>query len=193
MVMDKFQFKYFQDHNRYAHFTDKPCQFCGTHESCLEGVYFENYDENFELESICINCLINAKAKVNIPEYLIKKLTENIKQFNSEFRDLEVENKVKELVGELERTPPIPWIQANAWQICCGDFMTYLGELEQEDYNSRSEDGNGKEYLISIMKEDYKDRIDDIEWLWSEIGDFVAVYVFKCRHCNKMIAIWQCY
>lgn len=185
--MNSPKFKYFDNVLENAEFTDIPCEICGSQKNCLEGLYFECDDIN----SACIDCLSKGKIKVNITEFIKERIIAHLKENNK--NEDEIERKVKMLVDELERTPPVPWIQYNDWPICCNDFTKYLGEWGKEDIIRNSHDKNEKEHLISILDDFSKSRIDNLDCFWDEIGDDVAIFVFKCIYCSKLIAVWQSY
>jgi uncharacterized protein CbrC (UPF0167 family) len=187
--MQNWNFRYFDDLLANAEFTDSPCESCGSEVNCLDGIYFDEPD--FDRESICIECLVEGKVKVQINHYLIEKLKEHIA---NTYPNKEEARKIAHFqVTELEKTPPVPWIQQNDWVVCCGEFAKYIGEWEQEKFNVSSTDGNGLEHLMSILEKDYRDRIEDVTFFWEDIGNDTAVYVFECLRCSKKIAIWQSY
>ena len=49
-----------------------------------------------------------------------------------------IQNRIKDNASSkieiLKYTPPIPWVQFNDWQVCCDDYMQYIGEWEQKDF-----------------------------------------------------------
>jgi uncharacterized protein CbrC (UPF0167 family) len=168
------KFKYFSNPLKYAEFTDVKCQSCGTTQNCLEGEYFDRGDD---VVSVCLNCLNQGVIVVDLPEYI---------------KDRIHQDKTEKLT-RLERTPPVPWIQYNDWPVCCDDFMCYIGEWEQKEFDENSENGNGKEYLISLLDENIKNRVDDINVLWDDLGEYTALFVFECIHCKRKKGIPQSY
>lgn len=171
-----YKFKYFEDPFKDAEFIDEEeCQSCGSRKHCLEGEYFD-FEE--EVISVCLDCLMEGKLRVNIPDYIKDRVTGKEKE---------------EKVSELEKTPPIPWIQYNDWPVCCNDFAKYLGEWNREDFNNQSEDGNGLSYLLSILDQSMKGVIVDSQIFWEDIGNYTAIFVFECLCCSKRIAIPQSY
>ena len=170
-----------------AIFTDEKCEICGGEEFCLDGVYFEY---NQDISSVCLKCLRAGKMVVDIPQYLIDRITSEVSKI---YEKDEVEKRIGIIVDELRRTPPVPWIQNNNWQICCGDFMEYIGEWDKEEIIINSQKENSRDYLMSIMEESFRNRIDDVNYFWEEIGYDVAVFIFKCINCSKYTAVWQSY
>ena len=67
-------YKYFSDVKKNADFTEEPCQFCGTKEDCLEGMYFEQSD----ITSVCLSCLDEKKIGVDIPDYIQNRIKNNV-------------------------------------------------------------------------------------------------------------------
>ncbi len=166
-------YKYFENVEKNAYFTDVPCQFCSSKRSCLDGVFFERDD----IVSICLNCFDQKKANVEVPDY-IKARVKN-----------DVDNKFE----SLQFNPPVPWIQSNDWPVCCDDYMIYVGEWEQDDFNNHSETGHGKETFKSLMDSETLKRVENFDVLWNELGNETAAFAFKCLHCGKIIIICQDY
>lgn len=187
----KWHFRYFDASEKNAEFTDTPCESCGSDENCLEGVYFDELD--FDRESVCLECLVQGKITVHLSDYLIDKLKRHIKLMNPTLQNKEVLKAVNQQVEELKKTPPIPWIQSNDWVICCGEFAKYIGEWSQKDLNEASKNNDGLAYFLEILEQDYKDRVDDSDLLWDDLGNQSAAYVFECLNCSQRIANWQNY
>ena len=59
-------YKYFENVEKNAYFTETPCQFCGGKHLCLDGIFFEKDD----LESICLDCFEKKQIHVAIPDYI---------------------------------------------------------------------------------------------------------------------------
>ena len=167
-------YKYFNNAKKNGYFTDTHCQFCGSNEHCLDGVFFQRSDD---LESICLSCFDKKEISVVIPDYVAYKVKEN--------RD--------EKVNTLSFCPPVPWIQNNEWPVCCDDFMEYIGEWEQKEFTEYSENSDGislpKEFLIDELKE----KVANYDCLWEDLGYGTAAFVFKCSQCGKIKVICQDY
>jgi uncharacterized protein CbrC (UPF0167 family) len=183
-------FKYFSNPLKNAEFTDEKCQSCGSDEYCLEGVYFDKGDE---VTSVCLDCLKKGIVTVDIPEFIQERIKSHLHETFPSKDEKEIELLYHSLLRELERTPPVPWIQYNDWPVCCGDFMQYIGEWKREDFNNAAEDRNGKNFIISILDDFTKSKIDDVDVFWNDIGEYTAVFVFKCLQCDKLTAIAQSY
>ena len=63
-------YKYFDNVKKNAVFTEQACQFCGSKNDCLEGVYFEKNN----IESVCVECLAQSKTSVYIPDEIQSKI-----------------------------------------------------------------------------------------------------------------------
>lgn len=188
--MKNFNYEYYEDVLKNAQFTKEECQICSSKENCLEGIYF---NQGSQLKSVCLNCLNEGKIKVDIPVYLKNKLYESIKKSDVNQDEKEIELKVNKLSEKLEKNPPVPWIQENEWTVCCGDFLKFIGEWEQEDFNEKAENGNGKEKFEELLDENSRKRIDNIDILWEDLGNETAAFVFRCNHCYKYIVVCQSY
>lgn len=164
-------YKYFENVETNAYFTDIPCQFCGSKEFCLDGVFFERED----VTSICLNCFDKKRINVEVPEYIKAR----------------VKNDADKKFQLLKFNPPVPWIQSNDWPVCCDDYMVYVGEWEQGDFNKHSE--KGKELLKKLMDSDTLNRIENFDALWNDLGKGTAAFTFKCSHCGKIIVLCQDY
>lgn len=185
-----YKFKYFLNPEKNASYVDEPCEVCGSSDLCLDGTYFDNQEE---LESICMECLVKGKVVVEFPSFLYDKIYYELKRIKPTLTEEEIKYNVNDIFSELEKTPPVPWLQYNDWPVCCGDFMTYLGELTRNELNSMAVDGDGKTLLLSLIDDEMKNRIDSLEALWDDLGDHVIAYHFKCMECDKQIAILQSY
>jgi hypothetical protein len=182
--------KYFVDFKKNAVFSNEQCDICGSNDNCLEAEYFDN-DEDFR--SICLKCLLSGKQLVNIPSYLKNKLIENIKQVDKRISDKIINEKVENILDELSKTPPVPWVQFNNWPVYNGDFMKYIGEWNKEDFIKNSSDKNGKNYILSLLDEQIKKQIDDMDAFWDDIGENTIVFVFESIDKSKRQAIVQSY
>jgi uncharacterized protein CbrC (UPF0167 family) len=184
------EFKYFHDFLNNTEFKKEPCDNCGRTPT-LAGVYFGG---DRELNAVCVDCLVSGQVTVHVPRYLIKRLRENVKVSHPDWSEVLVESKVDQAVSDLSRTPPIPWIQNNDWVICHGDFACYLGEWKQYRLISEAPDGDGKEYLFSLLNPTDRPGRDSLEDLWESVAaDWTAVYVFQCLKCFRRFAVVQMY
>ena len=184
------KFKYFSNPEINAEFTEEKCQVCGDGKNCLEGEYFDKGDE---VSSVCLNCLIKGEVTVEISSYLRKKLFSHLSEIYTQKDNSEIDELSGAIVGDLEKNPPVPWIQYNDWPVCDGDFMQYLGEWKREDFNNFSPNGNGKEYLLSILDKSTRKKIDDIDVFWGDIGNYTAVFVFRSINSDKTVGVAQSY
>lgn len=184
----EYKFKYFQDPLKYARYVEEPCEICGSTNLCLNGDYLERNDE---LESVCLDCLVEGKVVVQFPSFLYDRLSAEVKRFNPKLGEDDIRSVVKGIFSILEKTPPVPWIQYNDWPVCCGDFMLFLRELEREDFNNFAGNGNGKEILLNMLDDETKNRIESLEILWDELGDYSIAYQFECFRCNKTKVVIQ--
>ena len=164
---------YYQDVKKNAVFTKEPCQYCGKKEECLEGIYFEQDG----VTSVCLSCLDSKKIEVDIPKYVRSR----------------IKNSVNSKSDVLKYTPPIPWVQYNDWQVCCDDYMKYIGEWEQEQFKNESVERDGISALKNLLNEDTLCKVDDISILWEDIGYDTVAYVFECSVCGKKKVVCQSY
>lgn len=181
-------YKYFENVENNAAFSNNKCQFCASNVRCLEGIYFE---QGREIKSVCLKCLEKKKASVNIPSYLIERLDEEIRK-NCKHHE-GVTDIVNEKITELKYTPPIPWIQYNDWQVCCSDFMKYLGEWEKKDFIDKLENGSGINAFETVLDDISKNKVEDMEILWNDIGENTVAFAFRCLKCNCIKVVCQSY
>ena len=167
-------YKYFEDAKKNGYFTETPCQFCGSHDFCLDGVFFQRADD---LSSICLECFDKRRINVDIPSYVACKVEDN-------------RNKK---VTELGFCAPVPWIQNNDWPVCCDDFMIYIGEWEQEDFIAHSTNGDGLSLLKELLIDELKDNVESYDALWEDLGYETAAFAFKCPKCGKIVVVCQDY
>lgn len=165
------KYEYFENVEKNALFTDVQCQFCGSNHYCLDGLYFKRND----IISICLNCFDKKIINVEIPDYIKARIKS----------DADIKFK------SLQFNPPVPWTHSNDWAVCCDDYMIYVGNWKQEDFNNHSETGNGKELLEKLMNPEVLNKVGNINTLWEHIGTEMLAFVFKCSHCEKYIIICQ--
>lgn len=166
-------YKYFENVERNAYFTEIPCQFCGSDKFCLDGVFFDRDD----IVSICLNCFDKKKVNVEIPDYIKTRVKRN--------KDIKIKS--------LEFNPPVPWIQNNDWPVCCDDYMVYVGEWKHEKFVNYDKNKNGIECLKELLDEEISNRVENFDILWNDIGDGTVAFAFKCACCNKIKIICQDY
>lgn len=188
--MKNLNYEYYENVLKNAEFTKEKCQICSSEEKCLEGIYFE---QGSKLKSVCLNCLNEGKIKVDIPVYLKNKLYESIKKIDVNQDKDTIELKVNMIIEKLEKTPPVPWIQNNEWPVCCGDFLKFIGEWEQEDFNEKAEDKNGKKKFEELLDENTRKKVDNIDVLWEDLDNETVAFVFRCNHCDKYTVVCQSY
>ena len=166
-------YRYFENTEENAYFTETPCQFCGSSQFCLDGVFFDRPD----ITSICLYCFDKKQVNVEVPEYIKARVkTDADRKFES-----------------LQFTPPVPWIQSNDWPVCCDDYMVYIGEWEQEDFNSYSKRESGKDALAKLLAPEILKRVENLDVLWEDLGYGTAAFAFRCPQCGKTVIICQDY
>lgn len=185
-----YKFKYFLDPEKDASYVDEPCEVCGSSNLCLDGTYFDHEEE---LESICMECLVKGKIVVEFPDFLYDKIYNELKRINPTLSEEKIKDNMNEIFSVLEKTPPVPWIQYNDWPVCCGDFMIYLGELTRDQLNAMDINNDGKNLLLRLIDNETKNRIDNLDFLWDGLGDYVIAYYFQCTKCDKQTVILQSY
>jgi uncharacterized protein CbrC (UPF0167 family) len=184
------QYKYFDNVLKNGEFTDERCQVCATKENCLEGEYF---DQDYDVISVCLECLNKGLITVNIPQFIKDRIYSQIENNLHGKSKENIEKTTNVLIEMLSKTPPVPWVQYNDWPVCCNDFARYLGEWNKDDIINKAPDGDGKKYLLSILDDFTKSKVDNIDILWEDIGKYTAVFAFECIECSKKIAICQSY
>jgi Uncharacterised protein family (UPF0167) len=184
------EFKYFQDPLKNIEFTDEPCQYCGSEVNCIEGVYLDTQDE---VSSVCLKCFTEGKVIIEISDYIIEKLYNHLLTTYPKRSKTDISEICNSLISELAKTPPVPWIQYNDWPVLNGDFMRYIGEWSQVELSENSPDGDGKKFLLEIIDDFTRDKIDDFDVFWNDIGEYTAIFVFVCIVSGKKVAIAQNY
>jgi uncharacterized protein CbrC (UPF0167 family) len=186
-------FRYFPDYKALAQFEPGPCSCHSTDQGpsfqCLTGQYFDNPDVP---EAVCVEDLKAGVFRVYIDDYVIGLLEQSVRGIYPDWSSDQIQSHVERAIDELSRTPPVPWIQHNAWPACHGDFCRYLGEWDQNKLNGMADRGDGKSYLMSIIQE--PEGVGDPDGLWENIGNgWAAIFVFECLSCGRHIAIDQSY
>ena len=172
------EFKYFKDFKRNAIFVDTPCD--KGHESpFLDGEYF---DGNYEDQGICVECLIKGRKVVHIQ----KLLRDNLYKC--------VADNADRVIWELERTPPVPWIQYNNWPLCCSDAMQYRGEYSTSNTFDDDELYGMPDVLWNIIDEIGKLQANNYKSLIQSLNEGMsACFIFKCLKCGRFEAVCQSY
>lgn len=174
-------FRLFKDFERNAKFTDEACE--PDHSPpFFDGDYFDN--EEYEDQGVCLNCLVTGLKVVDIGDYVRSKIEKNAPAA------LDAQRFVK----ELERTPPVPWIQYNDWAFCCGEPMQYRGEYSNDSDFNDSELKEIPQNLWSIVNDDGKQQAGSFEALQDSIENgMTACFIFKCLKCKRFEAVCQSY
>lgn len=184
------KFRYFPEYKKWAKFSNEKC-LCLDNLPCLDAIYFENPDIE---DPVCLDLLVNGQVQVEIPDYLQKQLLNSLQKTHPDWNEGHINNLAAQIVDTLSKTPPIPWIQHNAWPVCCGDFCCYLGEWDHERISEASPDGDGSAFLWAMLEEPYRKRRENPNNLWQEIKSrWTVIYVFRCFECDKLIAVDQSY
>lgn len=82
----------------------------------------------------------------------------------------------QEAVVELSRTPSFWTWQQASWLICCNNFMLYMGEWGEEDFNRYAPNGAGKDLFDQVQQCGTQ--------TWDQLRED-GFYVFRCSHCEK--------
>lgn len=110
----------------------------------------------------------------------------------------------KSALLEIGFSPHIATYQKSEYLCHCNDFMTYIGRWEPGDFNKNAVDGDGRKLWMRMVDgktnslwdrtlKDIKEYGD--EWPQYEDSGWsggAMVYVFKCRHCDKLRCYWDC-
>ena len=185
---NQYTFPYFPDYMKWAYFTDPPWLCCEDGETpCLVGTYFDGSEDL--PDEICLHDLVTGKYRVDVPDYLEQALARSIQATFSDLAADEVQLRCSAAVAALSKTPPVPWIQSNAWPVCHGDFCQYTGEWNQEELTKHAPDGNGLAYLMTILVNLDTSPIANPAGLWDEIASgWTTIFVFQCFTCGKRLA-----
>jgi uncharacterized protein CbrC (UPF0167 family) len=174
------EFRFFRDFERNAKFTDEPCA-PGHQPPFFDGTYF---DGEYEDEGVCLDCLVSGRKVVEIESYLRSKIE----------KYAQTQSDAARIIQELERTPPVPWIQYNDWPFCCHEPMQYRGEYSSESHFEDSELDEFAQNLWGMVDEQGKLQAGDFASLQGSIEDgMTACFIFKCLHCGRFAAVCQSY
>ena len=89
----------------------------------------------------------------------------------------------EESMRELARTPNFIANQESVWLTHCNDFMGYLGEWGQDDFNRNAPDHNGRATFNAVDQSiSYRVRA------WDDLGDGFGFSLFRCLHCGQLRA-----
>lgn len=174
------KFRLYNHLKKNAVFTDNYCD-KGHKGPFLDGDYF---DSEYDGQGVCLNCLETGEKTVSIQKYMVLKIGKYTKS----------PQDVEQIIRELERTPPVPWIQYNDWSFCCNGPMQYQGE-HSTDVQFKSNDlKEFPEMLWEIADENGKKQAGNPDALLASINNgFTACFIFKCQKCSRFEAVCQTY
>ncbi|MBI1923911.1 CbrC family protein [Candidatus Poribacteria bacterium] len=174
------QFRRFHNVEQHAVFTENPCEE-GHRPPFLDGDYFEG---EFDEQGVCLECLLTGRKVVVLDPYLRSKIE----------TQAHTPAGAKRIIRELERTPPVPWIQYNDWPFCCGEPMQYRGEYSRDHLFADEELADFPQCLWEIVDAVGKQQAIDFESLQDSIADGItACFIFKCLKCHRFEAVCQSY
>lgn len=89
-------------------------------------------------------------------------------------------------VSDLLRTPGFNSWQDHYWLLHCNDFMVYVGEWGQKDFDNYAPDGAGEALFAQVVQDGGGGQGKE----WGELMDRDSgFHVFRCGHCGVMRAI----
>ena len=98
-------------------------------------------------------------------------------------------------VDKLAHTPPVPWLQNNEWPVCNDDFAVYNGELTRDQLLLEHEGAGPAKAALRAMVEEVKPEweLDEeaLDTAWDQLGNFVAVFAFRCPGNPKPLYVLQ--
>ncbi|MBP7599883.1 MAG: CbrC family protein [Thermoflexales bacterium] len=181
-------FKYFPDFTTWARTSNEPCE-CVDDSMCLDPLPFGHPELD---RPICVDDLVRGVVRVDVPEYLRKRLRASIAAEQPAWGTTQVDDDAALKIDQLERTPPVPWIQSNRWPICHADFCVYLGECSCARLDGLATDGNGLRYLSDILENQRPVDEYSMRRLWNQIDrGWTIIFLFQCTRCSRQIAIHQ--
>lgn len=180
------QFRYFPTFPEHANLRVEPCAMCGRAPT-VPAVRL--HGGAVDRQSVCADCLAEGKAAVQIPKWIIKELEHGVSGAHPDWSAEKRASYVADRVDELAHTPPIHWLQNNEWPVCDDDFAAYERELSREVLEQQhSDSAHAREALRSILLQAVPNWEQDekaIEAEWSELGNFLAVFEFRCLDSDE--------
>lgn len=176
-------FEYFPNFPEGAQLRPEACGYCGRSPAIpAERLMFN--PGNAGPKVVCADCLQEGKARVRIPQWIERELWQAIGQVHPDWNPTQRAELVAIRLSKLAHTPPIPWLQSNEWPICGDDFARYGGELTREHLLHEHDNAAlAKEALRAIIEEvrpEWELTTEDMETAWEQLGNFVAIFLFRC-------------
>jgi uncharacterized protein CbrC (UPF0167 family) len=141
-------------------------------------------DDNGTRRDACAECLAIGKAHTDAPSWIERDLLVSVEALHPDWSIEQRSSYVAARIAELSRSPPIAWIQNNEWPVCGEDFAAYVGELTREGLERQYggiEPGNAAlRRIIEQERPAWPEDEETLEWHWSELGNFLAKFVFRC-------------
>lgn len=175
-------FRYFPDYPVGAPLEAPACALCGA-SPAIPGQWLAKDDDGTRRDA-CAECVAIGNTHADVPSWIERDLLASVEAQHPDWSIEKRSSYVAARIAELSRTPPIAWIQDNEWPVCGDDFAAYVGELTREGLE-RQYGGivPGKAALRRIIEQERpawtKDE-ETLDWQWSELGNFLAVFVFRC-------------
>lgn len=198
-------YKYFRYPGRFAVFHDEPqtCEVCHNEKTCLEASSF--YCER-ELEAVCEDCL-KAGRLGEINAYTndgdVEQLFDQMEALYPDKAKQALLKEAKAKTDELEmRTPPLVSWQEWKFPAMDGDYCEFVGFGSKTELNKLATDGDGKQLLVDSLLDELRE-VTNIDAIWRTIPEKriknvaqsndhpLLVYIFKSRHSEKYVMVWD--
>lgn len=188
------QFRYFPSFPEGATLTEEVCGYCGVSPAISEA-WLSDAGSDDTKKPACAECLREGRATTRVPSWLERDLARGVDATHPNWTAEKRAALVRHRVAELGHTPPVPWLQNNEWPICGDDFALFEGELTSDLLVRRHRGLNqAKAALRAIIKEAVPAwDLDEeaVDTAWKQLGNFVAIFVFRCPEANSPIYVLQ--
>lgn len=187
-------FKYFPSFPNGAHLSTEACEHCGRTPAIPAGRLKSALDEE-QRRAACADCLQAGKASVDVPSWVERELAQAVDQTHFDWSAEQRAELVASRVTSLAHTPPVPWLQNNEWPVCGDDFAAYVGELTREHLlREHGVTQRAKEALhatIDELRPHWDLDEEALDTAWEQLGNFVAIFEFRCPGNLKSIYVLQ--
>lgn len=181
-------FRYFPRFPESARLDAGNCAYCGASPTIPGGRLAPRV-------AACAECVRSGRAQQPVPRWIQQALAHAVAASHSDWSQERQAAWGAQRVAELAATPPIAWLQNNEWPVCQDDFAVFAGELSQarllETHRSPERSRAALRDIVQAARPDWELDAEDVAALWEQLGNFVAIYVFRCPAKQEDIYVLQ--
>lgn len=156
------------------------------------------HDEGYDEHNVCEECLVAGRLiplGLRVNEADSEALRQQLPLLNPELLAEQREALAAERTTDVEYRTPCPAIwNTFLWPTHCGDYCIFCKQVNADDVNALTPNGDGKQLLVSHLHPDHPDFDEEaIDGLWQErLEGFYKVYLWICSTCASPLFTFSC-